>query len=456
MLAYKFSIEEIIQITGGKFIQIGNNQEISGINTDSRTIQDGECFIAIRGEQFDGHDFISDVCKKNIPACIVEKNIPSVPESISVIQVDSTIFALEKIAQAYSHKFSVKKIAITGSMGKTTTKEIIYQILNSVHPTLKTPKSFNNNIGLPLTLLELKPEHKFAVLEIGGNHLGEIKHLSSWIQPHIAIITCIAPCHIEGFGSLAGVEQAKGEILEGLQSDATLIINADDPACCRIAKKFGGHVLSYGLQHGDICVSNLQSNNKNLSWKIDSIPFYAPVVGKHNIYNIMAAIAVAKHVGLSISEIRTALESAYLPPMRLETQKICDVIFINDAYNANPKAMAAALDHLQEYPTHRKIAILGSMRELGQEAQYWHHWLGTQTYNKVDILFALGDESVDLAKGACEAGIPTDHIYHYKQPDDAALSQICSIIKPRDVILLKASRKLQLEKLYQKIKERFA
>lgn len=493
-------ISQLVEIVQGKLLHPGTASHCGHVNTDTRTIQPGQTFIALQGEQHDGHQFIGDAIQKQAAVVITEKDfvIPT-PCHSAVIRVDSTLVALERWGSCHSQQFATTKIAITGSMGKTTTKELTAHILASFFPTLRTPKSFNNNIGIPLTLLELEAKHKFAVVEIGGNHLGEIEHLSKILAPHIAIITCVAPCHLEGFGSLAGVEQAKSEILTGVSAPGLLITNGDDPACCRIASRYQNCTILFGLERGDIIAKNIRStpecldfevvanikpedlgvqnrdikkpggschplsatgaDGKKSGWEFlmasfqHAIPFHIPVHGRHNISNILAAIVTASYLGLTVEQIQQALAQVHLPKMRLEISETVGITFINDAYNANPQAMAAALDFLQEYPHRRRIAVLGSMRELGNESAYWHHWLGSQTVGKTDWLITIGQEASDIANGALQAGFTKDNVQHFVQPEEASKA-ILHILQRGDVILFKASRRLQLEEIHHKIREK--
>lgn len=485
-------ISELLCILDGQLLQTSVHLTCTLLSTDTRTLQPGQCFIALQGDQYDGHNFIQDAIQKQAAVIVVEKDCV-IPQNCpsAVIRVHSTITALERCSSWYAQHFTTSKIAITGSMGKTTTKELTAHILSSFFSTLRTPKSFNNNIGIPLTLLELHEDHQFAVLEVGGNHLGEIEHLSCIISPDVAVITCIAPCHLEGFGSLAGVERAKSEILKGLKPNGLLITNGDDPACCRIAEKFIGNKILFGLRHGDILAKNIVSTPKHLEFDLlcshhvtylsknissqNNIPnsyivnnknlpqytpnttthFHIPISGRHNILNILPAIAVSRYFGLSNEQIQHTLHEVNLPKMRLEVLEINEITLINDAYNANPKAMIAALEFLQEYFQHRRIAVLGTMRELGTETAYWHHWLGTQIIGKADYLIAIGQEAEYIIKGAIQSGFSGQCIKYFLEPESAT-GAILDILKQGDVVLFKASRKLELDKMYKKISDRLA
>ncbi len=265
----------------------------------------------------------------------------------------------------------------------------------------------------------------------------------------MGVITCVAPTHLEGFGSLAGIEQAKSELLAGMET-GILITNGDDPACRRIAQKAKGTVIFFGQQSGDLVATNVRSTPEGLLFTIDGFAFRVPIPGRHNVQNLLAAIAVAQYLGLSLAQIQDALSKATLPPMRLDIQTRNNITLINDAYNANPQAMIAALEFLQDYHGKRKIAILGSMFELGQETQYWHSWVGQQVPGKATILFAIGPETAGLAHAAMESGFPKEQIFHFTHPLDA-LDSLARMIQPGDVLLFKASRRIQLEELCKEL-----
>lgn len=449
-----FTIEEIQKITKGVVIQSPKpHLEVKAICIDTRILKPGDAFIAIKGENHDGHDFIEKACEKNAPAIIVEKEV-RLPKSIdaTIIKVESTFMALEQLAKAHREKFSLLSVAITGSVGKTTTKELASQIVSAHYETLKTPKSFNNNIGIPLTLLELKEKHQAMIMEMGANHFGEIDQLSKLVHPKISLITCVRRSHLEGFGNLKGVEKAKGEIVHGMDKTGVLIVNGDDPACMRIAKKFTGKVVTFGLENThDIQAKSVISDKNSLRFCVLGQQFQAPIPGKHNIYNVLASISIAKELGISLEDIQKEVERLTLPPMRMQITSKGSITIINDAYNANPESIISAINFLKEFPSQRRIAILGGMLELGKKSDELHFSVGSQIDPRgIEKLFLIGKETNSLKEGALSVGVKEENIIYF-ETTDVAKEKIPALCKLGDVILLKASRKYQLELLEPEI-----
>ncbi|NUM36096.1 MAG: UDP-N-acetylmuramoyl-tripeptide--D-alanyl-D-alanine ligase [Candidatus Brocadiae bacterium] len=450
----KLSLSELIQITGGK---TGNSpifcKDIQGLSTDSRNILPGQCFLAIKGEKYDGHNFILDAIQKDASAIIANESYPvasGIP--IPVIQVPQTLDALEKIALHHYKQFPLLCIAITGSVGKTTTKHLACSILSNRFGVLKSPKSFNNSLGVSLTLLELESIHKVLVMELGANAPGEIAHLTKMIKPDIGLITCVAPCHLEGFHSLSGVEQAKSEILLGMGEESVFITNADDCACQRILSKFPGKTVTFSLEKtSDFHAQNIRKEKDGIAFKMNGEEYFSPLPGLHNLYNLLASMAIATQAGMTPEEIKDSLSSLQLPAMRMEVKQSGGITVINDAYNANPKSMTAALEYLEQFPSTRKIAVLGSMLELGKESHHYHALIGKEAAAKnLDFLFAIGKEAKDIAIGAKESGMPEDKIFFYDDNINIE-KELLPLLKQGDVVLLKASRRIKLEELVSKI-----
>ena len=448
------TIQKLLEITAGKLLNNNYlNKPIDNFSIDTRTIKKNECFIAIKGERFDGHKFIKMAVKQGAAAVITENDTNiSYNLDIPVIKVENTIKTLEKIATYFRDQYPVIRIGITGSIGKTTAKELTFQLLGQYHNTLKTPKSFNNNIGIPLTCFQLKPEHKIAIFEMGTNDFGEIEHLSKLIRPKFGVITCIASSHLEKFKDLQGVQKAKQEILAGMDNNSTLFINTDDPACVEIGRLFNGKTVTFGCKNrADIQAKNIHSNNKQIFFTIRGIKLNTPIQGKHNIYNVLVAIAISLELNIPLEEIKETLKILNLPSMRLETKEKNGITIINDAYNSNLKSALAAVEYLETFENTRKIAILGGMLELGEKSEELHYTLGKEAAKKnIDMLFVIGDVSRPIFQGAKDNGMSMEKLI-YGCDLNQGIKKLFNILKKGDTILLKGSRKFELEKIEKKL-----
>ena len=430
---------------------------IKGFSTDTRSLTPGNCFIALKGEFHDGHKFLELADKMGASAAIVEKTT-TIPSNIQIpiIQVDNTLKALMDVAKYHYEQLSPLPIGITGSMGKTTTKELCFQILAHDRHVLKSPKSFNNNIGVPLTLLSLEPEHQIAILELGANHFGEIKQLSQLIKPKIGVISCVAPSHLEGFGNIDGVMRAKGELLKGMNKGGTLVVNGDDARCLAISQEFQGKVITFG--HHKKCnfrIGQIRTTESGTRFELNGKAWKTPLIGQHNIYNLTAAIAVATEIGLSTEQIHKHSQKLSLPAMRMEITQHKEITFINDAYNANPQAMLAATSYLATCYQKRKIAIIGSMLELGSGSKDLHRDTGKQLGKyDIDLYFVIGQEAEAMYEGILESGYPSTAAFYF-ETIESAIPFILSKLQAKDIVLLKASRCLKFESLQDNLMQKF-
>ena len=456
------TLTELLKAVKGTLVMSADDCLVKRICTDSRELLPGDCFVALEGACYDGHNFISQAIARQAAAIIVNKwpvPLPGRSESLvkeampPVIKVFCTFTALEDLARHHLARSSLSIVAVTGSLGKTTTKELIYQLLAPDYSVLKSPKSFNNNLGVPLTLLQLETQHQIAVLELGANAFGEIANLSKMITPDIAVITCVAESHLAGFVDLQGVEQAKGEITAGMKADGKLIVNGDDPACRRIADRYSGKVLTFGCQPDvDLRAQNITAVGADSFFDLNGCRWNVPLPGEHNVANLLAAIAVGEHFGLSHSTMRQRTPTLKLPPMRLEISEYQSVTLINDAYNSSPQAAIAAIKFLKQFPAKRKVAILGSMLELGSDSDKLHRQVGEKIAN-IDVLCVVGEETRELIAGAIAAGISPSNIFFF--PDTtAACARIPDLLESGDAVLLKASRRIGLERLVALLADR--
>jgi len=451
-------IDEIVQAIQGKLLQGDKDKWISRISTDSRQIRQGDLFIALKGERFDGHDFIEEVIKKEAGALVISKNIPLIINyqlPIPIIKVKDTLIALGNIAAYYRQKFNIPIIAITGSNGKTTTKEMAWQLLSQKFNTIKCKGSFNNAIGLPLTLLELKNTTQAAVVEIGMNHVGEIKYLAEIAKPTIALITNVGESHIGYLKTRENIAKEKAQILDAVKDKGIAILNCDDEYLNRM--KFKGKLITYGIHNSaDINAQDIYQDidgiRFTLIWANNKHKLTIPILGLHNVYNVLAATAIAYAVGLDFEEIKDAYREFKTPNSRMELSLYGKIKIINDAYNANPTSMKAALQTLNQIHTYgRKILVMGDMLELGDLSESFHRAIVKEIVaSGVNILFTIGENASLSSDEAHKVGLEV-----YKcSSNDEIISKLKSMLKGEDVVLVKGSRKMRLEQVVKELKEK--
>jgi UDP-N-acetylmuramoyl-tripeptide--D-alanyl-D-alanine ligase len=456
----EFSIKDLAHII--KAEPRGNtNGFFTGASTDSRTTQLGDCFFAIRGENFDGHDYVADALAKGAVCTVVDKDLKGEKFSAnSVLKVGDSVKALGDFAAEYRRQMSFKVVAITGSVGKTTTRQIAYHVLSRYFRVCQAPKNFNNNIGLPLTLLGADPEDEIVIAEIGSNHPGEIAYLTRIARPDIAVITNVYPVHLEGFGSLQTIVQEKLSIAGGLQPDGILIINADFDSLVDACRAKNIEFITFGKSDAaDIQVQNITHNQTGTTFTIDDSQLYLPLPGSGNVENALAAWAVCSRFGPTIDDFAHALKTLPAVPMRAELLQIGTLKVINDCYNANPASMKNALDILANIGSAEKgrlVFVCGDMAELGPQSRRLHTELGRLVANaEVRLLLAVGDSARVTAQAA-----KTDAKYDLQtkcfKDTFTACNNLEKFIKDYDIILVKGSRVARLEMVIEKLKELFS
>lgn len=448
----KFTVQDVVKATKG-FCNDEVYIEFQDVSTDTRTIEAGFLFVALRGDTFDGHNFISTAIEKGATGAVVETG-RSV-EGIICIEVDNTLKAYQDLANFHRRRFSIPVVAITGSSGKTTTKEMVAAVLGTEFNVLKTEKNFNNEIGLPKTLLQLTTEHEACVVEMGMRGLGQIEELALIAEPTIGIITNVGTSHIELLGSQEAVAEAKGELIRCLGDDSIAILNEDDPFVSSMSKFAKGKTMTYGIH------SNATIKGSHLRYKKDGIKFtckayddvfdvFLPMIGEHNVYDALAAIGAARVLGVKASKIKKGLGEFSGTPMRQEIISFPDIVILNDAYNANPSSMSEAIKALGQLEGKRKIAMLGDMLELGNFTEEEHRkvgrLLGEEGYS---IVFTFGEAAEYIAKEAKLAGL---EIYRCNSHLEMAIAYH-DIREKGDVILVKGSRGLRMERVVEELKE---
>jgi len=445
-----FDLEMVARITDGEVSSGAANCSLTGISTDSRNLKPGELFVPLRGARFDGHDYLILAVRNGAAACLSEEVVAGLP--VPVIRVADTLHALGDLAAANRLSLRGPLVGITGSAGKTTTKEMLATILEQQGAGLKTAGNFNNLIGLPLTLLQLKPEHRWAVIEMGTSSLGEIERLTEIAAPNIGVITNVGPAHLETLQGLAGVARAKGELFAGLRG-GTAIVNLDDERVARLPIANGVRKIGYGLQDGaEVRGLNVKAGAESVEFTLVLasgsylVKLQAP--GQHNVSNALAAAATAEALGIPAELIVSGLEAFQQIPGRMNLSPMPGGgILLDDSYNANPMSVAAALKILRlQEGVGRKVAVLGDMLELGDGASKMHQEIGGQAAENADLLIAVGSFAADICSGAETAGMSRDQMIETASCDEA-IEQILQRQRSGDCILVKGSRGVQLDKL---------
>ena len=418
------------------------------MSIDTRTLKKGDLFFALRGTKYDAHEFLEQAVEKGASGLVVSKDDLSLKSSVPIIKVSDTLKALAKLA-AYNRKENdVFIIGVTGSNGKTTTKDLIYAVLKKKYSVLKNKGNFNNEIGLPLTLLELNESHDYAVLEMGMRGFKQIDALCKIADINAGVITSIGTAHLELLGSIDNIALAKGEILENVPQNGFALIPADKLAMLRPAR-CRGELYTFGVEvNADYCATDIKAKNGFMEF-IAHTPYgkakmSLPLLGRHNVANAMAAVAVALKLGFELEEIKEALLDVEVSPMRLQIIKNKKFIIINDAYNANPDSVKAAIDILLELGDgRRKVAVLGDMLELGEKEQEMHYEVGEYLKN-IDVLLTVGRLAEHIAFGAKCAGLTKDNIYCCKD-NMSAVAKLEEILQLNDMVLVKGSRGMHME-----------
>ena len=458
-------ISNVLKAINGELL-LGNPElRITGISTDSRSIKEGELFFALEGDNFNGHKFVDQAISNGAAGAVISSSKDTIYsvlkgfEKCILIEVDDTLKALGDLAKFYRKSLRTDFVAVTGSNGKTTTKDMIYHVLRNFNNVTRSRKSFNNYIGVPLTIFDSDFTQDFCVVEMGTNAPGEIRRLSEIIFSDFTILTNISCTHLEGLGSIEGVADAKAELIENMAEDGVLITNADDDWCNQIASRFDGKVITFGFnQSADVRASNVKRNDSGFTFTVNNaFTFKLNVLGKHNIYNALAAIAVCNAVGIGMGDICGKLVDFKLPPMRMEKQVCGDIVVINDGYNSNPSSMSAALDELLQLTTPgRKILVCGDMLELGDYAESLHREIGAKVAKAdIDVLWTVGSFSRFVAEEAIANGMPEEKTRSCKTSEEIS-SFVASQLKKDDTVLIKGSRGMKLENVVRQIENRFA
>lgn len=453
------TVEEILNASGGTLLSGSAKTELSGITTDSRQVTEGVLFIPIKGEKFDGHEFIKAAFDMGAVAALTHQDTDLLIDK-TIIKVDDTFKALHDITVYYKKKYHVPTVAVTGSVGKTTTKDLLYAALAVKYNTLKTPNNFNNEFGVPITVFQIEAEHECAVIEMGMNHFGEIERLAQMGQPDVAVITNIGMSHIENLGSREGIFKAKMEMVKNFTKDNTLIVNGDDEFLSKTKGTGEYKVVYYGIDNpeNDVYAKNIVNRGlKGIEFTVvaEGREYFAEVTqpGRHNVYNALAAICVGREFGVPIEDAIIGIKNCEYTSQRLEVIEKGGMQIINDCYNASPDSIKAALDVLSYATLDRKIAVLGDVLEMGEYARDAHYKLGKAVVeNGIDMLITAGKNAEYIARGAADCGLRA--VKSFPKTLDAC-KYVRETVRPGDAVLIKASHGMHFEDIYKTIEEMF-
>jgi UDP-N-acetylmuramoyl-tripeptide--D-alanyl-D-alanine ligase len=450
------TLQQVRQAVAGRYLSAESaGVYVSSVCTDTRLMDSGCLFIALRGDRFDGNHFVPQAAAKGAIAALVDTPPADPLPNVHYIQVTDTRKAMGKLATFVRQQMRCKVVGVAGSNGKTSTKHLIDAALSLKLRGSISPKSFNNDIGVPLAIFPADPLQDYLVLEMGTNHHGEIRVLTDMARPDIAVITNCGPEHLEGLTDLAGVRRENASIIEGLNPKGLLVVNGDDAELLKAVELYPGQKVKFGFKESnDLFATDIRCTADGTSFRLNNRPreIFVPLLGKHTASNALAAIAVARKLGVDEEAIFAGLASTQGADMRLQLSNLDGgIALLNDAYNANPASMKAALETLAALPSlGRRVAILGDMRELGETSDRYHSELGAFAASiRPDLVVCVGEHSALMADAA-QAALPAERVVHF--PDAHTAAEIVpTMLRPGDLVLLKASRGIHLELLAEAI-----
>jgi UDP-N-acetylmuramoyl-tripeptide--D-alanyl-D-alanine ligase len=422
---------------------------ISGWSIDSRTLAAGDLFFALRGPDHDGHEFVQAAIEKGAAGAVVESGEP---ESQALLVVEDTLAALQKLAAWARCKWAGDVVAVTGSAGKTTTKDVIAHLLEAEMTVGKTIGNFNNHVGVPISILRLPDEPRVAVLEMGMNHAGEIRALARMARPNIGVVTNVGYAHVEAFGSIEGVAAAKRELIEELPAEGVAVLNADDPFVREFRTEHAGRVVTFGTSaDADVRAADVEIGPDAVRFNYRGVFFESPLAGRHGLSNVLAGLAVAEVFGIAPERLREAVRTLTPGKMRGERLEHNGIVIWNDCYNSNPEAVRAMLDVLNATPAKRRMAILGEMRELGQSTETLHRDLGTYVAAQgIDVLIGVRGAARFMVEEAVRAGMSESAAYFFADPVVAG-DFLRTLVRAGDAVLFKGSRGVKMEQALERL-----
>jgi UDP-N-acetylmuramoyl-tripeptide--D-alanyl-D-alanine ligase len=449
------TLEEVARFSGGRLIKGDPALAVDRLHTDTRTLAAGDCFVALQGDRFDGHAFVSQVRNHGAVAALVSHSMVAseLPEGLGLVEVANTLEGLQRFAANYRQLLSVRTIGVTGSSGKTSTKELIASVLRTRFKTKATEGNLNNHIGVPLTLIRLDEEDQYGVVEMGMNHPGELAPLVKMTAPEIGVISSIGPAHIEFFADQAAIAAEKAELIAALPPEGLAVLNSDDEWSRRVAGRTRARMVWTGSRvESTWRAEDLRVATDSLSFRLvhggSEVQVRLPVVNRVMVANALLAAAVGRECGLTLDEIARGLEAVKLPGARMQVVLVHGAWIINDAYNANPDSMKAALIALSEFPgATRRLAVLGAMGELGQHATELHREIGEfAARQNLTFLIAAGPHAEAYARGAMAAGLSHNQIVAALDAEEAAVA-LKPLLREGDAVLVKGSHFMGLERL---------
>ena len=453
------TIREILAAVGGTLLRpFDEDRTIDCVDTDSRTMHEGSLFIPLSGERFDGHAYIDQALEDGALGCLTHKSVETLRPDKFYIQVEDTMTALGTLARYYRNKFDLKVVGVTGSVGKTTTKDMVASVLSQRYRVLKTEGNYNNNIGVPKTLFRLDHTHQIAVIEMGMNHMGEIDYLTRIAEPDVAVITNVGDAHIENLGSRENTLRAKAEIFSGVRQGGVAVLNGDDPLIAKLDGVLIHPITWYGESEHCAwrCTSIKEAEHDTMHLTAETplghLETTIHCLGRHMLYPALTAAAVGGRFGLTLEEISRGIESFAPTKMRMDIVRCKNgVTILNDTYNANPQSMRAAVDVLANYSGSYRVAVLGDMLELGDLGPMLHESVGKAVGGTpgIDCLVTVGQLGEYIAKGAKSAGMTEVYDRPNKEEAKVVLAQV---MQPSAVFLCKASRGMKFEELTEYLK----
>jgi UDP-N-acetylmuramoyl-tripeptide--D-alanyl-D-alanine ligase len=449
------TLAQIAEMTGAAAAD-PRNVVVRGVSTDTRTLAPGNLFVPIIGERFNGHDFVRQAIERGASAVLWRRGEPNPPEDVPVLTVEDTLAAIQRLAAAYRRQLGVRVIGVTGSNGKTSVKDILAALLGVRYKTQRTPGNLNNHLGVPLTLLALKEDTEYAVVEMGMSGLGEIRSLSGLAAPDAAIITSVSEVHLADLHTRERILQAKLEIVEALHANSLFIYNGDHAPLREAvaALHLPCRQIAFGLEPMNaLRAENIAVSREGTAFALDGVSYFLPIPGRHQAVNALAAIAAARHAGLSDEEIADGLRRVRLTGLRTEWVETGSLSVINDAYKSNPPSVRAALELLYELgPYPQKVAVLGDMVELGEESAALHREIGSELRpDQLDYVLTIGPEARQIAEAARTRFDPQRVIECADQEE--LLARLRQVVQPHALVLVKGSRCLGLERMVERLKQ---
>jgi UDP-N-acetylmuramoyl-tripeptide--D-alanyl-D-alanine ligase len=459
---HRTTFDNLLRATGGTAVRLGGRAAFDRVQTDSRQVRGGDLFWPLKGTRHDAHDFLAEAVSRGATACVVAKHrLADVPAELPAVVVDDTHAALSRFAAWHRCGWDGTVVGVTGSFGKTTTREMVHAVLSSRYTGTRSPQNYNNHFGVPLSLLEIERRHHFAVIEFGASARGEIARTAAVARPDVGVITGIGPAHLssergDGFGDVPGVIQAKSELVESLAETGLAILAGDDARLRRIACRVHCRAVFVGEGEANaVRATGVWQSNRQLDFSVDEARYRVPVAGRHHLTAALVAVAVGREFGLSPHEMREGLAAFEPVPGRCHVLSVGPWTVIDDTYNANPASTQAACRLLRDWqlrPPGRKHLVLGDMLELGDHAAAYHRQAGRQVgVSRVDHLLACGQFSGEVVAGAVDEGL---HAAHACAAVDEVLEQLERSLGPGDVVLVKGSRSMRMERVVDRLRER--